>query len=106
MGKWARWISMLLLAGCGPALVENDQNGDTYQESDQDESSDDGVVWSGPGWYYGVYFNTEGDYAHWRWHHRSRYDRHGRYYGPYHRGSQRERHFQHHSRHGGGRRHR
>ncbi len=46
---------------------------------------DDGVYWGGPGYYYGYYFDNDGDYYSWR---RRNYYRnyYGRgYYGYHHR---------------------
>ena len=44
------------------AIVSEDVNEDTYYKDDDYAPL---IIWSGSGYYYGVYFSNENDYNHW-----------------------------------------
>lgn len=56
-----------------------------YPDDEYYDDDDEDVVWVGPGWYYGVWFDTEFDYDDWR---------HGHHHGDHGHGG--------HGGHGGG----
>lgn len=68
-----------------------------------DDYDDDGMLWIGPGWYYGVWFDNEVEYNDWHDHHHYHHDHdhhnhhdhhdHGLHGGDHHGG--------HHGGHGG-----
>ncbi|MES2272729.1 MAG: hypothetical protein V4487_00855 [Chlamydiota bacterium] len=106
MRKMVLFLGFLLSVQSLPAMTRGGvqvqvDGGDGYYYDDGYYGGDT-VVWYGPGWYWGVYFNNEGDYYGWRRNHArwGRWHNHGRYYGRwrggYHRGGGRYRGGGHH----------
>ncbi|MFA6118722.1 MAG: hypothetical protein WCT85_06495 [Parachlamydiales bacterium] len=75
-------------------LPELDANATRLEVQVGDPYYEDDIVWGGPGWYYGVWFNSEIEYVQWR-RHNHRY--HRRYYRGYRDNHWRSR--DHHGRH-------
>lgn len=72
-------IGALAIAQTSSQGIENQQDSD---DSDDEDNYDegyyyDGVVWNGPGYYYGVWFSTEAALNGWRRDHYWRGDRGG-----------------------------
>jgi|GEM_PF-1718465 hypothetical protein len=61
--------SFLTACSQNPVLVsQNDTENDLENDSDQP------VIWIGPGWYYGIWFNSEDDFHHWNHDHHDDHD--------------------------------
>ena len=73
---------------------------EVHHDEDDDGVYEEDEVWFGPGFYFGVWFDDEDDYRHWRRDHRH-YPAHQR---NYHRDGHRDEHHRedHHDGHRGG----
>ncbi|HAB99304.1 MAG TPA: hypothetical protein DCE71_05735 [Parachlamydiales bacterium] len=57
-------------SGCNKNKVEVTKDGsDSEQSSDSTTEYVQPVIWTGPGWYYGIWFSTEVDFNTWNHHH-------------------------------------
>ena len=70
--KKLHWIcglsfcSAALLTSCNQNQVDASRSGD---DQGDDTEYVQPVIWTGPGWYYGIWFSTEIDFNNWNHHH-------------------------------------
>ncbi|MES2272728.1 MAG: hypothetical protein V4487_00850 [Chlamydiota bacterium] len=79
MRKAALFLSFIISIHTLPAMsggvqVQVDGDDGYYDDGYYDDGSGNTVIWYGPGWYWGVYFNNQNDYHNWgrnhgHWHH-------------------------------------
>jgi hypothetical protein len=71
--------SALFFSGCNKNQIDASSEGS--DQDGQDTEYVQPVIWTGPGWYSGVWFSTEIDFNNWNHHHYHRRDRdhHDRY---------------------------
>ncbi len=62
--------SAICFSGCNKNRVEVTKDGsESDQSSDSETEYVQPVIWTGPGWYYGIWFSTEIDFNTWNHHH-------------------------------------
>lgn len=67
------WMILLITVFLGHALESMVRTGVEVEAYDDDDDGDV-IIWAGPGWYYGIWFNDEAEYDGWRRQHgRGRY---------------------------------